>query len=80
VNDIFISHKSEYKPWVEWLARMLRAQQRSVFVDNWHVVAGQSWIDGLQCRSAVLVATPETVSSGWVRLEYESELQLLRAG
>lgn len=80
MNDIFISHKSEYKPWVDWLARMLQAQQRSVFVDNWHVVPAQSWIDGLhqgvqQCRSAVLVATPEAVNSGWVRLEYESLLQ-----
>ena len=25
-NNIFISHKSEHKPWVEWLAKALKAK------------------------------------------------------
>ena len=75
-RDIFISHQSEFKPWVEWLARMLKAQGRSVFLDKWHLVPGSSWVEGLgqglrQARSAILVATPEAVNSGWVRREHD---------
>jgi hypothetical protein len=75
--DVFISHQSEHKPWVEWLARALRACGRSVFLDIWNLVPGQNWVDGLyrgleRCRAAVLVATPEAVNSGWVRQEYAS--------
>ena len=75
-RDIFISHQSEFKPWVEWLARMLEAHGRGVFLDKWHLVPGASWVEGLaqglqQARSAILVATPEAVNSGWVRLEHD---------
>lgn len=78
--DVFLSHKSEYKPWVEWLGRALQAQGRSVFLDIWNLKPGESWVEGLHrglqnCRSAVLVATPEVVNSGWVREEYNSLLQ-----
>ena len=74
-SDIFISHQSEFKPWVEWLAHMLVAQGRSVFLDKWHLVPGRSWVEGLDqglrnARSAILVATPEAVNSGWVRREH----------
>ncbi len=74
-RDIFISHQSEFKPWVEWLAEALQAQGRTVFFDKWHLVAGETWVEGLdrglqQARAAVLVATPEAVNSGWVRREH----------
>jgi hypothetical protein len=73
--DVFISHKSEYRPWVEWLARALRAQGRSVFVDFENLIPGGSWVEDLyrglaHSRSALLVVTPEVVNSGWVREEY----------
>ena len=72
---IFISHKSEHKPWVIWLAEALRACGHAVFLDIWNLVPGESWVEGLhnglaQCRAAVLVATPEVVHSGWVRMEH----------
>lgn len=75
--DVFISHKSEYKPWVIWLAEALKASGRSVFLDIWNLIPGENWLDGLhrgvqKCRSAVLVATPEVVNSGWVRDEYNA--------
>lgn len=74
-HDIFISHKSEFKPWVEWLARALQDHERSVFLDGWHLVPGDLWLEGLHsavqtCKSAILVATPEAVNSGWVREEF----------
>lgn len=75
--DVFISHKSEYKPWVIWLAEALKASGRSVFLDIWSLTPGENWLNGLhrgvqECRSAVLVATPEVVNSGWVRDEYNA--------
>lgn len=75
--DVFLSHKSEYKPWVEWLGRALQAYGRSVFLDIWNLIPGEGWVGGLDrgvqnCRAAILVATPEVVNSGWVRLEYEA--------
>lgn len=83
-RDIFISHKSEFKPWVEWLAHALQAHGRSVFLDSWHLVPGQGWLEGLhnaveECKSAVLMATPEAVNSGWVREEFAA-LQRRRHG
>lgn len=73
--DVFVSHKSEHKPWVEWLSRALQSCKRSVFLDHWNLIPGENWLEGLhrglECsRSAVLVATPEVVNSGWVRQEY----------
>lgn len=75
--DVFISHKSEYKPWVEWLGKALIAHGRSVFLDIWNLVPGESWVEGLHrgldnCRAALLVATPEVVNSGWIREEYNA--------
>ncbi|MGH9896799.1 MAG: toll/interleukin-1 receptor domain-containing protein, partial [bacterium] len=72
--DVFLSHKSEHKPWVEWLARSLETCGRRVFLDTWNLVPGSNWVEGLHrgvesSRAAVLVATPEVVHSGWVRQE-----------
>lgn len=85
--DVFLSHKSEYKPWVIWLAEALQAQGRTVFLDIWNLKAGERGLDGLsrgveKCRSAILVATPEVVNSGWVREEYNAlfERRLSQAG
>ncbi len=73
--DVFVSHKSEHKPWVEWLSRSLISCGRSVFLDIWNLVPGDTWLEGLhrgleRSRAAILVATPEVVNSGWVREEY----------
>ena len=75
--DVFISHKSEHKLWVEWLAKALQTCGRRVFLDKWNLVPGNNWVEGLHrgvesSRAAVLVATPEVVNSGWVRQEYAS--------
>lgn len=72
---VFISHQSEFKPWVEWLARALVDHGFPVFLDKWHLVPGGTWVEGLdkglrESGAAVLVATPEAVNSGWVRREH----------
>lgn len=71
--DVFISHKSEHKPWVIWLAEALQSCGYSVFLDIWNLIPGDSWVEGLhqglsQCRAAVLVALPRLsipVGCGW---------------
>ncbi len=73
--DLFLSHRSLDKVWVETLARNLRARGYRVFYDDWVLVPGRPFVDALargleSSRKAVLVATPEAVESGWVRLEY----------
>ncbi len=65
---------------MEWLARALISSGRTVFLDIWNLVPGDSWVEGLHrglngCRAAVLVATPEVVNSGWVREEFDTLLR-----
>ena len=74
---VFISHRSDAKPWVEVLARNLHARGFRVFLDIWEIVPGRSLVDELyrglqQSRTGILVVTPETWESGWVREEYGS--------
>jgi AAA15 family ATPase/GTPase len=73
--DVFISHKSDCKPWVRVLAQNLKTQGYNVFLDEWELVPGKNIVEGLynslqQSRNCVLVVTPEGIESGWVREEY----------
>lgn len=77
--DVFLSHSSVQKSWVEALARNLEAAGKRVFLDKWHLVPGQNYIPGLhegirKSRAAVLVVSPEAYHSGWVAREYEAFL------
>nr|VFJ64117.1 MAG: TIR domain-containing protein [Candidatus Kentron sp. FW] len=79
--DVFLSHRSENKPWVEILARNLVDCGQRVFFDNWEMVAGKSVAAQLDAalensRAGVLVATPESLESGWVREEYDRMLKM----
>lgn len=73
--DVFISHKSDCKPWVRILAENLKSYGFDVFLDEWELVPGKSLVDGLynglrQSRKGILVVTPEAIESGWVREEF----------
>jgi hypothetical protein len=73
--DVFISHKSDCKPWVRVLARNLKEQGYNVFLDEWELVPGKSIVDGLyqalnQSKKGILMATPEAFEAGWVKEEY----------
>jgi hypothetical protein len=77
--DAFISYKSDYRAWVETLARNLEAQGLSVWFDDWRKIAGDPIATTLrsgieQARAGILVVTPEAAESGWVQQEYESML------
>ena len=73
--DVFISHRSDDKPWVRTLATNLQKAGLSVFLDEWELVPGDSFIAGLEnSASGVLVCTPGALESGWVRAEYDRML------
>ena len=46
--DIFLSHTSADKAAVEMLAERLRAVGLEPFLDNWHLVPGEPWQEGLE--------------------------------
>ncbi|VFN00698.1 MAG: TIR domain-containing protein [Candidatus Kentron sp. G] len=79
--DLFLSHRGENKPWVETLARNLTDCGYRVFLDDWEIIPGNSLAGQLAAaleasRAGVLVATPESLESGWVQEEYERMLAL----
>ena len=83
--DVFISYRSEYKPWVETLARNLERQGLTVWLDDWRKRPGDLITETLDkammdSRAGVLVVTPEAVASGWVQEEYASMLARERKG
>jgi hypothetical protein len=83
--DVFISYKSEYKPWVNTLARNLERQRLTVWVDDWRKRPGDLIAETLDraikgSRAGVLVVTPEAVASGWVQEEYASMLEREKMG
>jgi len=74
--DVFISHKSDCKPWVRVLAQNLKNQNYKIFLDEWELVPGKSIVNGLyqglnQSQKGILAATPEAFESGWVKEEYQ---------
>ncbi len=78
IYDVFISHRSDHKPWVITLANNLQRNYR-VFLDAWELVPGRNFIpqlhEGLQhSRKGILVATSDAVDSGWVQEEYQKML------
>jgi hypothetical protein len=75
--DVFLSHRSTDKPWVEVLARNLESAGYRVFLDVWALAPGDGLVPALwkalkRSRKAVLVATEAAIQSGWVRAEYET--------
>ena len=75
--DVFISHRSDNKPWVRTLATNLQKAGLRVFLDEWELVPGDSFIAGLEqelenSAGGVLVCTPGALESGWVRTEYSA--------
>ncbi len=69
--DVFISHRSDDKPWVRTLAGNLQKASLEVFFDEWSLVPGESFVAGLErglaaSKSGVMVCTPGTLESDWV--------------
>ncbi|HID98704.1 MAG TPA: toll/interleukin-1 receptor domain-containing protein [Thiotrichaceae bacterium] len=77
-ETIFISHHATNQDGVETLARNLNNMGYLVFWDIWKTATKQT-VDfegqNLRQNHTILVVTPETIESGWVREEYELMLK-----
>ncbi|MEM7310732.1 MAG: SUMF1/EgtB/PvdO family nonheme iron enzyme [Planctomycetota bacterium] len=72
----FLSYSTRYAAWVDVLHRNLERVfgEDSVFLDKKSIGPGESWVEALQRGVAnsdhlVLIATPESFASPWVREE-----------
>lgn len=77
--DVFLSHNSEDKPWVETLARNLKSHGVKPFLDLWDLKLGESFASGLQqalndSRHGITICTPNTAGSYWLQIEYHEML------
>lgn len=82
--DVFISHRSENKPWVITLAENLKKCGFSLFLDIWDLVPGHplnpQLHNAISCSEHfILVATPESLESSWVQDEVDLAMGLRRA-
>jgi len=83
--DVFLSYKSDDHQWVESLKTALQARGVRVWLDKDQIRPGDRFVRALEggletSRSVALVATPESISSGWVEDEYSRALSLSNQG
>ena len=74
--DVFISYRTTHKTWVDILARNLKGQGFTIFLDSWELIPGQDFTQKIHgalhnSRCAILIATPDASDSGWVQQEYQ---------
>lgn len=79
--DVFLSHSSMDKPWVTQLAADLQRHNVRVWLDQAEMRPGETLVQALeaglaQCRTVVLVVTPEALASPWVREEYHTAMTM----
>jgi hypothetical protein len=70
--DVFLSHNRMDKPWVWAFATLLRSQGLSVFFDEDSISYGADTVQAIEkgiqgSRHILIVITPASVKSGWVR-------------
>ncbi len=76
-KKIFISYSHEDREFVERLAKSLHEAGENVWFDQWEILAGDSLVkkifeEGLSNASAfIVVLSPRSVSSKWVRQELD---------
>lgn len=79
--DLFLSHNSVDKPWVLRLKNALEERGLTVWLDRDEIRPGDLFVGALEqglleSRAVALVASPESLRSGWVREEYSRALGL----
>ncbi len=79
--DVFLSHNSKDKPWVEKLKAALVEHGLKVWLDKDEIRPGDLFAkaleEGLETSKAVaLIVSPEAMASGWVEEEYYRALSL----
>ncbi|MDB6028961.1 MAG: alpha/beta fold hydrolase [Verrucomicrobiales bacterium] len=79
--DVFLSHNSVDKPWVENLKRSLEAKGLKVWLDKDEIRPGDLFAKALEqgmasSQAVALIISPESMKSGWVENEYYRALSL----
>jgi hypothetical protein len=79
--DVFLSHHSGDKPWVIFLKSALAARGVRVWLDRDEIRPGDLFIDALEqgiqrSQAVALIVSPESMTSAWVREEYQRALVL----
>ena len=77
--DVFLSHNSQDKPAVKWLATKLEDEAKlTVFLDSWNLVPGNPWQEDLETAlnnsRAVAVFLGPAGISGWHNEELREAL------
>jgi len=81
IKEIFISYSRRDQEFVTRLALELNAQVAGVWFDQSAIQAGQKWhdeiMDGIrECKAFILVLSPDSIESRYVREEVNKALQL----
>ena len=73
-TEIFLSHSSEDRPFVEELASIMRRHGLPVWYSQTNILGAQQWYDEIgealhRCDWFVLVLSPNAIQSTWVKQE-----------
>lgn len=79
-NEVFLSHASQDRAFVEELVRVLRRHGIPVWYSETNIVGAQQWHDEIgaalqRCDWLVLVLSPSAAESVWVKRELLYALQ-----
>ena len=79
-NELFLSHTSANRPFVDDLAEALRLHGIPIWYSDTNIVGAQMWHDEIGKALArrdwfILVLSPDAVLSKWVKRELISSLQ-----
>ena len=79
-NEVFVSHSSRDRTFVERLVSVLRLHGIPVWYSQTNIMGAQMWHDEIgsalrRCDWFVLVLSPDAVSSQWVKRELLYSLQ-----
>src|SRR5690349_9485736 len=79
--DVFLSHYSGDKPWVNRLKDALQKHGLKVWLDEDQMRPGDPIVHALEkaleeSKAMALIVSPEAMQSGWVRAEYGRAIAL----
>ena len=79
-QEVFLSHSSRNRPFVVKLAETLRRHHIPVWYSETNLVGAQQWHDEIgqalrRCDWFVIVLSPSSVTSEWVKRELQFALQ-----
>jgi len=79
--DVFLSHHSVDKPWAITLKDALRSRGLAVWLDRDEIRPGDLFVSALESgleesKAVVLIVSPESMKSKWVKEEYSRALAL----